>query len=134
VRVVAYDPSMLTGEDTSDSLFSIKETTGVNDSEDDDGDDIPVFVNRLEQNYPNPFNGTTTIAYSVAERCEVEISIYDTAGRLVSVIERGSREPGRHTVTWRGRDGDGRGVSSGVYFARITAGKFRQTRKMVYLR
>ncbi|MCK4235750.1 MAG: T9SS type A sorting domain-containing protein, partial [Candidatus Krumholzibacteria bacterium] len=88
----------------------------------------------LEQNFPNPFNGTTTIFYSVAELCDVEIRIYDTAGRLVRILERKQRGPGRYRIIWNGKGDGGQDVSSGVYFCRIKAGKFRQTRKILYLR
>jgi len=134
VRVVAYDPSLHTGEDTSDSLFSIKDYTGVGDSEDEEEEPIPHYTNRLEQNYPNPFNGTTMIAYSVAANCYVEIKIYNTAGRLVNVLLQKHRAPGRYETVWTGKDEAGRPVTSGVYFCRIKAGKFSQTRKIIYLR
>ncbi len=134
VRVVAYDPALLVGIDESDSLFAIRNKTGVHDDGDDDGIDTPRFVTALEQNYPNPFNGTTSIFYSIGERCEVEIRIYDPAGRAIKVLERTQRSPGRYSILWNGTDGAGRGVASGVYFCRIKAGKFAQTRKILYLR
>jgi nitrous oxidase accessory protein NosD len=134
VRVVAYDPALLTGVDESDSLFSIKNKTGVHDDGDDNGGDTPAYTTALEQNYPNPFNGTTGIFYSIGERCEVEIRIYDPAGRVIKVLERTQRPPGRYSILWNGKDGAGRGVASGVYFCRIKAGKFAQTRKILYLR
>jgi C1A family cysteine protease len=134
IKIVAYDPALLTGEDQSDSLFSIKDNTAIGEDEDENEDTPPRFANALEQNYPNPFNGTTTVVYSVAAACNVEIRIYDTAGRLVRILERRRREPGRYSTVWRGRDNEGRMVSSGLYFMRIKAGKFSQTRKVVYLR
>jgi hypothetical protein len=134
VRIVAYDPGLLEGVDTSDSLFAIRNATGVGD--DGNGDGVPPtrFATALEQNYPNPFNGTTSIVYSLGEACGVEIRIYDPAGRLVKVLERTVRAPGRYSVLWNGSDSAGRGVASGVYFCRIKAGKFSQTRKILYLR
>jgi hypothetical protein len=134
VRVVAYDPALLAGVDESDSLFSIRNKTGVHDGDDGDGVVTPRFVTALEQNYPNPFNGTTSISYSVGERCDVEIRIYDPAGRVIKVLEHMQRSPGRFSILWNGTDGAGRGVASGVYFCRIKAGKFSQTRKILYLR
>jgi C1A family cysteine protease len=128
VKIVAYDPSLLTGEDASDAPFYISEVST------DASGGVPRYTNRLEQNYPNPFNGTTTIAYSVAERSEVYVRIYDTAGRLVKVVEHTTREPGTYTAVWRGKDAAGRDVASGVYFCSITTGSFRDSRKIVYLR
>jgi cathepsin K len=134
VKVVAYDPAGLTGFDTSDSLFAIRDYTDVHDSGGGEDGGTPRYVTGLEQNYPNPFNGTTTMYYSVAERCEVELRIYDPAGRLIKVLEQRERAPGRYLVIWNGTDGAGRGVASGVYFCRIKAGKYSQTRKVLYLR
>ena len=127
VKVVAWDPSSHMAEDESDAPFYITSVST-------DADGTPRFTNRLEQNYPNPFNGTTTIAYSIAARSEVDIRIYDTAGRLVSVLERTTREPGRYEAVWRGVDDAGRAVTSGVYFCSIRAGGFEDTRKIIYLR
>jgi len=95
---------------------------------------LPSYVDRLEQNYPNPFNGTTTIAYSLASKSDVNIRIYDTAGRLIKILEQKTKEPGRYETVWRGNDDAGRAVASGIYFCRITTGSFSQTRKIVYLR
>ncbi|HVO76685.1 MAG TPA: FlgD immunoglobulin-like domain containing protein, partial [Candidatus Bathyarchaeia archaeon] len=134
VKVVAYDPGRLTGVDTSDSLFAIKARTGVHDPGDGDNNGTPRFVTALEQNFPNPFNGVTTIRYSIGERCDVVLGIYDPAGRAIRVLERTDRSPGRYSVFWNGKDGAGRDVASGVYFCRIKAGKFSQTRKILYLR
>lgn len=97
-------------------------------------DPVPVYADRLEQNYPNPFNGTTTIRYSLESKSAVDIRIYDTAGRLIRILEQKTREPGRYETVWRGVDDEGRAVASGVYFCRITTGLFSQTRKIVYLR
>ena len=129
IKVTAYDPSLWKDTDLSDEQFYIEQTaTG------EEPEGPPAYTNRLEQNYPNPFNGTTTIAYSVSERCDVTVSIYDTAGKLVAIIERKAREPGRYETVWRGTDSEGRDVASGVYFCSINAGSFKETRKIVYLR
>ena len=132
IKIVAYDAALNEGEDSSDAVFSVKDLTDVED--DEDQPDIPVLVNALEQNYPNPFNGHTTLAYTIARKCAVEMRIFDTAGRQIRTLEDRDRDPGRHIVTWNGKDDAGRPVTSGVYFCRIKAGKFRQTRKIVYLR
>jgi flagellar hook assembly protein FlgD len=88
----------------------------------------------LDQNYPNPFNGTTSISYSIADRRWVELTVYDPAGRVIRVLDRTERAAGRYSATWNGKDEAGRDVASGVYFCRIKAGKFNQTRKIIYLR
>ncbi len=134
IMVRAYDPSLNEGFDASDGVFSVKDITGVGDGDEEEPATPVVYSSALEQNYPNPFNGLTTIAYTIGERCRVELSIFDPAGRLVRGIAQGEREPGRYTTAWNGKDNAGRSVSSGVYFCRIKAGKFRQTRKIVYMR
>jgi len=133
VKILAFDQGVLAALDESDSLFAIRNATGVHDGG-DDGVDTPRFATALEQNYPNPFNGTTSIFYTIGERCEVEIKIFDPAGRIIKTLERTQRAPGRYSILWNGNDGAGRGVASGVYFCRIKAGKYSQTRKILYLR
>ncbi len=135
LRVVAYDTSLLTGSDTSDSLFTIRNPSGVEEDEDDeDENDKPVFANRLYQNLPNPFNGTTEITYSIIESGVVDLRVFDTAGRLVRVLEYRKQTPGKHTVAWNGRDDSNRPVTSGVYYCRIKVNKFSRSRKIIYLR
>ncbi len=134
VKIVAYDAALNTSEGISEGYFSIKDQTAVGGDEEEE-DETPVYVTALEQNYPNPFNGVTNISYTLAEAGIVDLHIYDTGGRLIRTLESGTaRSSGRHVTEWNGRDNAGRAVTSGVYFARIKAGKFRQTRKMVYLR
>ncbi|MET0394888.1 MAG: heparin lyase I family protein [Chitinophagaceae bacterium] len=82
--------------------------------------------NRLEQNYPNPFHGGTTIRYSLAEKQQVNLSLFDMHGRLLKVLVSGTRDAGTHTVPLAA----GR-LSSGVYYYRIQAGKFTEVKKMV---
>ncbi len=100
------------------------------------GDEVePVpLVNALHQNHPNPFNPSTTITFSLRERGAVSLAIYDVAGRLVRVLIDDVMEAGPRDVTWDGRDNAGRGAASGVYFYRLEAGEFVETRKMVLLR
>ncbi|MBN1884312.1 MAG: right-handed parallel beta-helix repeat-containing protein [Candidatus Krumholzibacteriota bacterium] len=134
VRVVAWDSSLQTGGDESDSLFAIEDLTAVGDDTGGDVPETPAWVNALEPNYPNPFNGTTTLRYSLAEPAFVELAIYNPAGQRIRILESRRRGAGSHEAVWNGRDEAGRPVTSGVYFARIAAGKYRQTRKIVYLR
>ncbi|HEX6790338.1 MAG TPA: FlgD immunoglobulin-like domain containing protein [Candidatus Krumholzibacteria bacterium] len=95
---------------------------------------MPAASTRLEQNMPNPFNPTTAIRFSLASKENVTLAVYDIAGRLVRSLVNGTREVGSHEMTWDGRDNAGASVSSGVYFYRLDAGKFSQTRKMVLLK
>ena len=94
----------------------------------------PPSAPSLSQNYPNPFNPTTTIAFSIAARGHVELNVYDVGGRLVRTLANEVRPAGAHRVTWDGRDANGEPVASGVYFCRLNAGVFSQTKKMVMLK
>lgn len=94
----------------------------------------PVYRNELRQNYPNPFNPTTTIAFSLERASQAEIKIFDVRGALVKTLVNDQRQKGNHRVTWTGDNNQGGYVASGVYFYRLTAGKFRATKKMVLLR
>ncbi|MFQ6031960.1 MAG: FlgD immunoglobulin-like domain containing protein, partial [Candidatus Zixiibacteriota bacterium] len=85
----------------------------------------------LGQNCPNPFNPTTSIQYSVMSDqfpSHVTLKIYNVLGQEVRTLVDETTEPGFYTVTWDGRDSFGNGVASGVYFYRLTAGEFSQTR------
>ncbi|MFC1537662.1 PQQ-binding-like beta-propeller repeat protein, partial [Gemmatimonadota bacterium] len=84
----------------------------------------------LGQNYPNPFNPTTTINYAVPEgkTVKVTLKVYNLRGRLVATLVDDEREAGNYSVFWSGTDQNGRQVASGVYFYRIHAGEFTQTR------
>lgn len=83
----------------------------------------------LAQNYPNPFNPKTSIQYSVASRSHVKLTIYNTIGGEIRVLVEGTKEPGTYHVTW-----DARGYPSGMYFYRMEAGAFVQTKKILLLR
>ncbi|MCU0638815.1 MAG: T9SS type A sorting domain-containing protein [Candidatus Krumholzibacteria bacterium] len=95
---------------------------------------IPGVSTFLGQNRPNPFNPVTSIAYILEERSFVTLAVYDVAGRRVAVLVEGMEEAGSHAVTWNGTDGRGGQVSSGVYFARLVAGKTALSRKMILLK
>ena len=92
--------------------------------------------NRLFQNHPNPFNPTTTTRYSIASAGRVTLRIYNTAGQLVRTLVDEEQTPvgGGRAVIWDGTDDRGEGVASGVYFYRLAAKDFSQTKKMVLLK
>jgi len=85
--------------------------------------------------YPNPFNPSTTVAYNLPEASSVSIVIYDAMGQVVrTLLGNVSTSAGRYSVQWDARDDAGRMVSSGVYFAQITAGKYHGKQKMMLLK
>ncbi len=83
----------------------------------------------LSQNYPNPFNASTIIQYSLLEASQVRIEIYDILGRKVETLVQGEQPAGYHKHVWDASD-----HSSGIYFYRIQAGDYAETRKMVLLK
>jgi hypothetical protein len=91
-------------------------------------------ANALAQNYPNPFNPQTTIAFAIKDRGAVSVKVYNVAGQLVRTLVNEDRTAGAHTVVWDGRNDSGSPVSSGVYFYKLVASDFSQTKKMVLLK
>ncbi|GJQ61457.1 MAG: hypothetical protein SCALA702_05100 [Melioribacteraceae bacterium] len=83
----------------------------------------------LEQNYPNPFNPATTIKFSLPEKQNVTITIYNALGEQVRNIISGEFDAGYHTVNFNAAD-----LSSGVYIYRINAGNFSDVKKMMLLK
>jgi hypothetical protein len=91
---------------------------------------LPV-LSRLLQNYPNPFRAGSVIRYELAHAGDVRFMIFDVQGRLVKTLEEGHRDPGRYEVAWSGISDRGEPVPPGVYFYRIIAPGFSETRKMI---
>ncbi|KPL06522.1 hypothetical protein AMJ86_08245 [bacterium SM23_57] len=83
----------------------------------------------LRPNYPNPFNSSTTVWYDVPAAGAVELVVYDVLGRQVRILADGEVYAGRHQVIW-----DAGELPSGIYFVRMDAGEFVQTRKAVLLK
>lgn len=89
---------------------------------------VPVTYS-LDQNFPNPFNPTTVIRYSLPAVSQVRLAVFDMLGRQVSELVNEKKEAGSYEVKF-----DATGLASGVYFYRIEAGTFVQTRKLLVLR
>jgi hypothetical protein len=83
----------------------------------------------LEQNYPNPFNPTTNIKFSIPKGEFVEIKVFDITGREIAVILSDPLEAGTYNI-----DFNAASFASGVYFYRITAGTFTDTKKMLLIK
>ena len=83
----------------------------------------------LAQNYPNPFNPTTLISYQLSAPSQVTLKVYDILGREMATLVNERENVGSHSVKF-----DGSGLSSGVYFYRLTAGNFTATKKLVLMK
>jgi len=83
----------------------------------------------LEQNYPNPFNPSTTIRYSIPERGDVELKVYDALGTLVETLVNREQEAGIYQVEFNPVN-----LASGIYFYQIKTNSFVETKKLVLLK
>ena len=83
----------------------------------------------LGQNYPNPFNPSTEINFALPTACDVSLEIYNITGQRVTTLVDAYLEAGQHSVLW-----DAWSNASGVYFYRLTAGEFTETKKMMLLK
>ena len=98
-----------------------------------------VISYRLEQNYPNPFNPVTTIGFSLPEKSLARITILNAIGEQVAVVLNEVKEAGYYQVEFSAKGGSASGgnasnLSSGVYFYKLRAGSFVETKKMILLR
>lgn len=84
---------------------------------------------KLNQNYPNPFNPSTQIRFSIPASGFVNLSVFDFSGRKVAELVNGAKPGGEYVV-----DFNASGLSSGVYFYRLTAGNFTEVKKMTLLK
>jgi len=95
---------------------------------------LPSPSSAMEFVAPNPTGGNVSVAYRLAHAGNVLVSVYDVAGRLVARPLAGRQGPGTQRVSWNGRTGEGRRVSSGVYFIRVTLDGARIGTRRVVMR
>ncbi len=88
-----------------------------------------ISVSRLLQNYPNPFNPTTKFEFRISNFEFVKLSIFDLLGREVAVLVNEEKPAGIHSIQWNAMH-----MPSGVYFYRLTAGAYTQTRQMILIK
>ena len=98
-------------------------------SVDDGSQGSPPSSFELHQNYPNPFNPTTIIRYGLPQRVHVSLNVYNSLGQQVAVLVDGWQDSGKYETRV-----DGKTLASGLYFYRLIAGDFVQTRKFLLIR
>ena len=111
-------------EDNNDSAidFSYVET-GI--------DEVKPTEFALDQNYPNPFNPSTSIRYALPAISSVKLTVHNVNGQVVRVLVDRTMEAGAHEVVWDGTNMYGDKVATGIYFYQISAGSFKELRKML---
>ena len=98
-----------------------------------DENPIPLTF-ELRQNYPNPFNARTVIEFQLSESAEINLAIYDIAGRKVADLANDDYSAGNHAIILSGTNNLGNSVSSGVYLYKMEAGNYIETRKMLFMK
>ncbi len=94
----------------------------------------PPSAFQLFQNVPNPFNASTVIRFDLQVSGRAKLTIYNILGQNVKTYAEDHLSPGTHSITWDGRDDNGRAVPSGVYLYRLTTDRFSDSRKMTLLK
>lgn len=90
----------------------------------------PILIKfSLEQNYPNPFNPSTTISFALPARSFVSLELFDALGRELTILLSEELNAGTYEQKW-----DATGLTSGIYFYRLQAGSFTETKKLILLR
>jgi len=88
----------------------------------------------LNQNYPNPFNPSTTVSFSLPQKEQVRLEVYDILGNLVKTMVNQEMGAGTYQVVWNGIDQNGARVASGVYLYKLQAGTFSTVKKMLMVK
>lgn len=88
----------------------------------------------LGQNYPNPFNPNTTFDFALPHLSQVKIDVFNVLGQKITTLAEGEYEAGNYSVNWDGTDDFGQAAATGIYFYRMNAGDFQETKKLMLLK
>jgi hypothetical protein len=102
--------------------------SGITNTEDDENLIPEMFL--LTQNFPNPFNPSTTIQYSIPQRSNVTMKVYDVLGNEIAILVNEEKSAGVYEVEFSDKGGS----ASGVYFYKLQAGNFIETKKMLMIK
>jgi len=115
---------IVTGLSSKSTWRRPKSEVGINQI----SDKIPTQFS-LKQNFPNPFNPVTTIKFDVIKSENIKIVVVDALGRDIETLVNEQLSPGSYETTWNARN-----YSSGIYFYRLQAGDFTETKRMIFLK
>jgi len=124
VQIYCRDAAYNTAWDISNANFTINDPNY-------DVAENPTFPEeyKLAQNYPNPFNPTTTVEYALPEATHVTLVVYDILGRRIETLIDTDQPAGYHQLIWNAKN-----VPSGMYFYKLQAGDYAETKKMALLK
>jgi hypothetical protein len=91
-------------------------------------------TDRLLPNRPNPFAGSTQISFQLKQRSPIELSVYNVLGQRIKILTSGMFQPGSYNAIWDGKDFNGRGLSGGIYFVRLSISGRSLVRRMVMIK
>ena len=112
----------------SSSVFKTIKYRQIETSVRDDGGEIPQAFS-LSQNYPNPFNPSTTIRFALPKSGRIELKVYNALGQEVATLVNEDKAAGTYSLQWNAGE-----LASGVYFYRLKAGEYTDTRKLLLLK
>lgn len=119
----------LNGQNTGDQWnFASNKTVTVQTPTDIDDENI-LNTFKLEQNYPNPFNPSTRIDYKVGEATNVMLAVFSSSGEEIATLVNEFKSAGSYSINF-----DGTGLASGVYYYKLTANNFAETKKFVLMK
>ncbi len=128
--VVGADSALITIQSNTNSSPDTIRVSGIANSATkvNHGTELPKCY-ALDQNYPNPFNPTTTISFNIPSKSFVTLKVYNILGQEIAMVVSEEMQAGSYTKQWNAAN-----MSSGIYFYRLQAGTFTQTKKLVLLR
>ncbi len=94
----------------------------------------PAVTRTLHQNFPNPFNPETTISFDMPINGNAKVDIFNVKGQLVKNLFNGNAPAGRTSMVWNSTDNNGKAVTSGIYFYRLSTENRTETRKMMLMK
>ena len=132
-----YVIACVLGSDEFDLLYNVgsaRQAYNLMTSIDDNTNSLRAGDYRLGNNYPNPFNSSTVIQYELDKTSRVILKVYDLLGREIRILIDQYQNPGIQKVYWDGFDRSDKPASSGIYFYKLEANGFTQSKKMILLR